>query len=104
MSQSGKYSGGGSGSGTVVTLTGNSGGAVGPDGSGNINIVTANSTIIVNGDPGDNTLTMDFSNTNLILGNDASSLAGGSYNVGILGDALASITTCLLYTSDAADE
>jgi hypothetical protein len=43
--------------GAVMTLTGNSGGAVGPDGSQNINVVGAGS-ITVTGNPGTNTLTI----------------------------------------------
>lgn len=44
-------------SGTVSTLTGNSGGMVGPDGSGNINVVGDGTTITISGNPGTNTLT-----------------------------------------------
>ena len=43
--------------GTVATLTGNEGGAVGPDGSNNINIL-GGSGIDVSGNPGTNTLTI----------------------------------------------
>ncbi len=42
----------------VETLTGNSGGAVGPDGSDNINVVGDGTTIDVTGNPGTNTLTI----------------------------------------------
>lgn len=51
---------GGGGSGTVVTLTGNSGGAVGPDGSGNINVLGAGD-ISIAGNAGTNTLTVSLS-------------------------------------------
>src|SRR5690606_1822135 len=44
----------------VETLTGNSGGAVGPDGSNNINVVGDGTTIDVAGDPGTNTLTISY--------------------------------------------
>lgn len=42
----------------VETLTGNSGGAVGPDGANNINVVGDGVTIDVSGNPGTNTLTI----------------------------------------------
>lgn len=44
----------------VETLTGNSGGAVGPDGSFNINVVGSGS-LVVTGNPGTNTLTISDS-------------------------------------------
>lgn len=47
----------GMGTGTVVELTGNSGGTVGPDGGGNINVVGDGTTINIVGNPGTNTLT-----------------------------------------------
>lgn len=50
------------GTGPVFTLTGNSGGAVGPDGAGNINIV-GTGTITVVDNPGTNTLTITPSGT-----------------------------------------
>ena len=62
MSQSGTLKVGGSGGGDVNTLTGNTGGAVGPDGGGNINVVGTGS-ISVAGDAGDNTLTISVSGT-----------------------------------------
>ncbi len=45
------------GSGTLNTLTGNSGGPVGPDGSSNINVI-GSGAITVSGSPGTNTLTI----------------------------------------------
>jgi hypothetical protein len=58
MSQSGVYTtSGGGGGGTVITLTGNAGGAVGPNGGGNINVVGAGG-VTVTGNPGTNTLTI----------------------------------------------
>jgi hypothetical protein len=60
MSQAGVYSGGGGGGGSdVQTLTGNSGGAVGPDGASNI--IVGDQGITVVGDPGTNTLTISSS-------------------------------------------
>jgi len=56
MSQAGSISGGGGGSGTLSTLTGNSGGAVSPTG-GNINVV-GSGNITVTGNPGTSTLTI----------------------------------------------
>jgi hypothetical protein len=46
-----------SGTGTVATLTGNSGGMVPPNGSGNINVVGDGTTVNIVGSPGTNTLT-----------------------------------------------
>ena len=43
--------------GTVTALTGNTGGAVGPDGTGNINVIGASGATFT-GDPGTNTLTL----------------------------------------------
>lgn len=45
----------------VETLSGNSGGAVGPDGSNNINVVGDGSTIVDVGNPGTNTITISTS-------------------------------------------
>lgn len=56
MSQIGNFNPGGSGAGAVLTLTGNTGGAVGPN-SGNINIVGTGG-ITVAGNPGTSTLTI----------------------------------------------
>lgn len=59
MSQSGalRFTGGGGG-GTILTLTGNSGGPVGPDGFGDINVIGDGTTITVAGNPGTSTLTI----------------------------------------------
>ncbi len=63
MSQITSFGGGSPTPGTVVeTLTGNSGGAVGPDGSNNINVVGTGS-ITVSGNPGTNTLTISATGT-----------------------------------------
>ena len=51
--------------GTVVeTLTGNSGGAVGPNGASNINVIGDGTTIDVVGNPGTNTLTISSISNN----------------------------------------
>lgn len=61
MSQAGSFNtgvlppGGG-----VETITGNSGGAVGPDGANNINVIGDGTTIDVVGNPGTNTLTVSL--------------------------------------------
>lgn len=47
--------------GTVLTLTGDTGGAVDPDGAGNINILSAIAGLTVDGDPLTNTLTLNSS-------------------------------------------
>ena len=61
MSQIGSFfPGGGGGGSPVETITGNSGGAVGPNGAFNINIV-GSGTISVVGNPGTNTLTISDS-------------------------------------------
>lgn len=59
MSQAGalRFTGGGGG-GTILTLTGNSGGPVGPDGFGDINVIGDGTTITVAGNPGTSTLTI----------------------------------------------
>jgi len=62
MSQAGSLgSGGGGGGSGIQTLTGDVGGAVGPDGSSNVNVVGGGS-ITVTGTPGTNTLTISSSN------------------------------------------
>lgn len=64
MSQSGKFNTGGGGGGTVVTLTGNTGGAVGPDGGGNIDVI-GSGTVNIAGTPATHTLTVTISGTGL---------------------------------------
>ncbi len=78
--------------GSVVgeTITGNSGGALSPT-AGNWNIVTANSTPKFVG--GGSTLTLDFSLSNLILGNNGSSITIGAANDGFGSGVLQSITS-----------
>ena len=57
MSQAGTFGSGGGGSGDVLTLTGNTGGAVSAA-AGNINVVGDGTTATVVGNPGTNTLTI----------------------------------------------
>lgn len=66
MSQMGTYlPGGGGGSGVVNTLTGNTGGAVGPT-ANNINVVGDGTTITVAGNPGTSTLTISALSTGTV--------------------------------------
>lgn len=58
MSQQGLLKKGSSGAPNIETITGNSGGPVGPDGAFNINVV-GSAPIDVTGNPGTNTLTID---------------------------------------------
>lgn len=66
------------GSGSVVELTGNSGGAVGPDGGGNINVVGDGTVVTVVGNPGTNTLTTSITGVVPVAngGTGASTLTG----------------------------
>jgi hypothetical protein len=59
MSQAGSFNSGGGGGGNILTLTGNSGGAVPPT-AGNINVV-GTGIITVTGNPGTSTLTISSS-------------------------------------------
>ncbi len=59
MSQAGIFISGAHPSGPIQTLTGNSGGPVGPDGAGNIDILGGTGINIV-GSPGANTLTVNI--------------------------------------------
>lgn len=79
-----------SGAGILLTLTGNTGGAIAPI-AGNINIVNANTTVDIAGTAG--TLTQDFGITNLILGSDAASIAGAIQSVGLGQGALNSLSS-----------
>lgn len=87
MSQMGRF---GTGStppppGTAVqTLTGNSGGAVGPDGANNINVVGDGSSITVAGNPGTNTLTISTAGEVAVIYQEDAGIAsatGGVLNV-----------------------
>lgn len=61
MSQGGIIRNGSAGLGSVDTLTGDSGGAVGPDGANNINIVSG-AGLTTTGNPGANTITISQDN------------------------------------------
>lgn len=71
------------------TITGNTGGALAPT-AGNWNIVTANSTIVFAGAV--STETLDFNQTNVVLGSSLPSSAGAANNVG-MGSAALNATT-----------
>ena len=93
MSQAGTCNNGVFPPGTVVqTITGNTGGPVGPDGANNIDLVTQNTTVDVAGIPVSNLLTINFGIDNLILGTDASSITVGVRNVGLGLNALNALT------------
>lgn len=72
---------GGGGSGSVLTLTGNSGGAVGPNGSGNINLIGSGG-ITITGNPGTNTLTVTGTTSSIAWTDEATSflaVSGSAY-------------------------
>lgn len=76
--------------GGALTLTGNSGGALSPTG-GNWNIVTSNASIAVAGTG--STLTLNFNQTNLVLGSSIPSLTSGVRNVGLGSNCLNALTS-----------
>lgn len=89
---------GGSASGDIETITGNSGGPVGPDGAFNINLLGSGS-ITVTGNPGTNTLTIDDDGTLAdVFTADAGSATPTAGNLNLFGD-----TTQGLSTSGAGD-
>jgi len=57
MSQITRYNSGGTPAGDIETITGNTGGPVGPDGAFNINIIGADG-VVTTGNPGTNTITI----------------------------------------------
>jgi len=80
MSQVITLLGGGGSGGAVLTLTGNSGGAVGPDGGGNINVLGGTNTTVV-GTPGTNTLTINVNTTSQTVNYTPVTHATPSYTV-----------------------
>lgn len=96
MSQGGANSNSGSGANPIETLTGNSGGAVGPDGSFNIDVLGNNSTgIDIVGTPGSNLLTVIglASSTTQVgtigIATDAETIAGAVTNEAVVPSSLA---------------
>lgn len=78
MSQAGIINIAGSGTGVVETLTGNSGGAVGPTGN-NINIVGSGG-VAVTGNPGTSTLTISIPSSAMTWTDEAISFAAAAMN------------------------
>lgn len=74
----------------VLTLTGNTGGAISPV-AGNINIITSNSTTTFAGSG--STLLVNYNLVNLVFGSSLPSLAGGNNNVGVGSNVLNGITS-----------
>lgn len=74
----------------ILTLTGNTGGAISPV-AGNINVITSNSTTSFAGSG--NTLTVNYSLSNLVFGSSLPSLAGGNNNVGLGSNVLNNVTS-----------
>ncbi len=115
MSQAGRFSSSTPLPGTLLTLTGNSGGAVGPNGGGNINIIDdiTQGTARIVGNPGTNTLTLQLSDAanntglgldslvNLTIGTDNTALGfqalqkdtSGTFNTAIGDIASANLAT-----------
>jgi len=88
MSQQGQLDSGGSTPTIVETLTGNTGGAVGPDGANNINVVGDGTTANVAGNPGTNTLTISASGIVAIeFTEDSGTAVPAGGNVNVFGDA-----------------
>jgi hypothetical protein len=95
MSQAGKFStSSGPVTPSVLTLTGNSGGPVGPDGGGNIDVVGDGSTVEVAGNAGTNTLTISVDDS---VANQYSADSGFAVPVGnnlnIFGDSASIVTS-----------
>jgi hypothetical protein len=92
MSQAGRFLDNSGGMGPIQTITGNTGGPVGPDGSGNINVVGGNN-ITVAGDAATNTETVSVTGTTnhaVQVGNASGSLT--SIPVGTNGELLIGAT------------
>ncbi len=95
MSQAGRFS---TSSGPVVssvlTLTGNTGGPVGPDGGGNIDVVGDGSTVDVSGNAGTNTLTIsvDASVANQYTA-DTGTATPVANNLNVFGDSASIVTS-----------
>ncbi len=94
MSQAGRFNTGTPAPGTVITLTGNSGGPVGPDGGGNIDVVGDGTTVDVVGNPGTNTLTIsvDASVANQYTA-DTGTATPVANNLNIFGDSASILTS-----------
>ena len=76
-------------SGSLLTLTGNSGGPVSPDGASNINVLGDGTTITIVGNPGTNTLTVSAIGTGLVstlTGNSGGAVSPLAGNINTVGD------------------
>jgi len=77
------------GTGTVITLTGNSGGSVPANPSGNINVVGDGTTIDVVGNPSTNTLTISAIGSGVLetlTGNSGGAVSPSAGNINVVGD------------------
>ncbi len=94
MSQAGRFNDGTPAPGTVLTLTGNTGGPVGPDGGGNIDVVGDGTTVSVAGNAGTNTLTIsvDASVANQYTA-DSGTAVPVANNLNIFGDSASILTS-----------
>ncbi len=82
------------GSGSLESLTGNSGGAVFPDASSNINVIGDTTTIDVVGNPGTNTLTVSTVGSgvvNSLTGNSGGAVFPTAGNINVLGTGVISV-------------
>lgn len=100
----------GGGSGSVETLTGNSGGVVPADGSNNINVRGDGSTINIAGNPGTNTLTANLITPLLVIDGGTGDIAftpytpicGGTTSTGNLQSVVSTGTAGQVLTSNGA--
>ncbi len=65
---------------TAETLTGNTGGPVGPDASNNINIVGNGVSVVVSGNPATNTLTIDVNDGGFLWSNQSTNFNAATNN------------------------
>lgn len=95
-----------SGTGPILTLTGNTGGAVSPTAGGNINTVGDGSTITITGSPGTNTLTASLINqtTNTTTTNDGAYHTIITYAMNIAGEAVGVTGTIIGTRTDGAND
>lgn len=75
--------------GDIETVTGNSGGAVGPDGSHNLNLIGDGTTIDIVGNPGTNTLTISAISGGIVVetltGNSGGPVSPTAGNINVVG-------------------
>lgn len=73
------FTGNDSGMPSITTLTGNSGGAVGPDGAGNIDVI-GTTPITFTGNPGTNTLTGSIAVSQAVASTDITKIGAAAFN------------------------